>query len=318
MSPSRVLFIGRATLDVVYSVDHFPAEDTKVFARAMRVAPGGPATNAAITHALLGGKTALMTAIGGGPWARPVREELDGLGIDLIDLAAGSSYQTPLTTVLVNESAATRTIVNPPQLEVALKTVEAWNPAWGAMPGLVLTDGFHLHAALPLLRSLRTAGAQICLDGGSWKPGTEELAPRLAVAICSERFALPGRQANADDAIAWFAGVGVPHIAITRGPQPIVGWDLHPTDENLSVGTPGLHPTDENLSVGTPGHGRRFAIEIEKIEAVDTLGAGDVLHGAFCYEFNGTGEFEPALRKAAQIATRSCRGLGIRCGTECS
>jgi hypothetical protein len=27
---------------------------------------------------------------------------------------------------------------------------------------------------------------------------------------------------------------------------------LHPTDEDLSVGTPTLHPTDEDLSVGTP------------------------------------------------------------------
>jgi hypothetical protein len=27
---------------------------------------------------------------------------------------------------------------------------------------------------------------------------------------------------------------------------------LHPTDEDLSVGTPILHPTDEDLSVGTP------------------------------------------------------------------
>jgi transposase len=27
---------------------------------------------------------------------------------------------------------------------------------------------------------------------------------------------------------------------------------LHPTDEDLSVGTPVLHPTDEDLSVGTP------------------------------------------------------------------
>ena len=114
MTSPRVLFVGRATLDVVYSLDQFPSEDTKVFARAMHVAPGGPATNAAITHALLGGKRVLMTAVGRGPWAAPVREELRGLGIELIDLAAGTAYETPLTTVLVNEAGATRTIVNPP------------------------------------------------------------------------------------------------------------------------------------------------------------------------------------------------------------
>src|SRR5947209_17764566 len=124
MTSSAVLFVGRATLDVIYSLHQFPTQDTKVFARAVQVAPGGPATNAAITHALLGGRAVLMAPLGGGPWAMPVREELTRLGIELIDLAAGTSYETPMTTVLLNEADATRTIVNPPQSTVALNRVE--------------------------------------------------------------------------------------------------------------------------------------------------------------------------------------------------
>src|SRR5579862_4898484 len=89
----RVLFVGRATLDVVYSLEQFPAEDTKVFAQAIRAAPGGPATNAAITHALLGGSSVLMAAIGAGPWAATVRQELDRMGVEVIDLAARTAYE---------------------------------------------------------------------------------------------------------------------------------------------------------------------------------------------------------------------------------
>jgi sugar/nucleoside kinase (ribokinase family) len=284
MTSSRVLFIGRATLDVVYALDRFPVEDTKVFARAMRAAPGGPATNAAITHALLGGNGSLMAAVGGGPWAAPVRAELERLGVELIDLAEGTAYETPLTTVLLSESSATRTIVNPPQADVMPRLAEAWDSAWGDVPSLILSDGFHLHETLPLLRACRAGGTQLCLDGGSWKPGTDELANLLSVAICSERFAVPGRRSDPETSLEWLAEQGVPHIAITRGAKPILGWD----------------------------RGRRFEIGIEKVDAVDTLGAGDVLHGAFCYHFARTGEFEPTLRLAAQIATQSCRGLGIR------
>ena len=114
MSSPRVLFVGRTTLDVVYALDQFPAEDTKVFARELRAAPGGPATNAAITHALLGGKAILMSAVGGGPWSIPVRAELDRHHIELIDLVRDTPYETPLTTVLLNRASSTRTIVNPP------------------------------------------------------------------------------------------------------------------------------------------------------------------------------------------------------------
>lgn len=53
--------------------------------------------------------------------------------------------------------------------------------------------------------------------------------------------------------------------AIYRGSKCVIfgsrqGWccpgfeqtDIHPIDEDLSLGTPGLHPTDQDLSVGTP------------------------------------------------------------------
>ena len=249
----------------------------------MHAAPGGPAANAAITHALLGGESQLMTAIGGGPWAATVRNELERLGVELIDLAEGTSYETPLTTVLVNQARATRTIVNPPQSGINLRRPERWNGGWGDPPELILTDGFHLAETLPLLRALRAGGAQICLDGGSWKPGTAELANLLSVAICSERFAVPETPAHLDATIAWFDGKSVPQIAITRGARPILGWD----------------------------RGRKFEIDVRKIDAVDTTAAGDVLHGAFCFYFAQTGDFEGALRIAAEVATRSCLGLGI-------
>jgi sugar/nucleoside kinase (ribokinase family) len=280
----RALFAGRATLDVVYSLDQFPAPDTKVFARDLRVAPGGPAVNAAITHALLGGQGALMTAVGGGPWAGLVRTELERLGINLIDLAAGTGYETPLTTVLLDTAHATRTIVNPPPSTIELNRRPGWDPAWAETPAVALTDGFHLTETMAVLAGCHEAGTMLVLDGGSWKPGTEEIAPLLTAAICSERFSVPGRPSDADSTIAWFEEQGVPHVAVTRGPRAILGSD----------------------------RGHRFEVEIARIDAVDTLGAGDVLHGAFCFHFARMQDFEPALRLAAGIATRSCLRLGIQ------
>lgn len=284
--PEGVLFVGRTTLDAVYFLDALPGEDTKVFALAFRLAPGGPACNAAITHALLGGHATLLSAVGCGAAGDVVRKELDRCGVQIVDLAAGTDYKTPLTTVLVNSSAASRTIVNPPAapLQIALLAGD-WPANWGDRPRLVLADGFYLEETLPLLAGLRDAGCRICFDGGSWKPDTDRLAPLLTAAICSERFALPGKPADAEATLAWFADRGVPYAAVTRGAGPILAVD----------------------------RGRRFAVEVEAVEAVDTLGAGDVLHGAFCFYFAAGHDFEDSLRRAVGIATRSCRGLGIDC-----
>ena len=209
-----------------------------------------------------------------------------GAEYELIDLAAGTDYETPLTTVLVNTAAATRTIVNPPAAELEIAPLAGeWRASWGERPRVAMTDGFYLEETLPLLAATRDAGCEICFDGGSWKPGTDRLAPMLMAAICSERFALPGKAADAEATLAWFTGQGVPCAAVTRGARPILAVD----------------------------RGRRFEIEVEPVAAVDTLGAGDVLHGAFCFEYARAGDFEAALRFAAGIATRSCGGVGIAC-----
>jgi sugar/nucleoside kinase (ribokinase family) len=289
MNPPRVLFIGRSTLDALYRLDHLPAEDTKIYAEDFHAAPGGPALNAALTHALLGGKSMLVSAVGGGPWAAQVRAELDRHQIALLDPAAGTEYETPLTTVLIGANHSSRTIINPPLSTVQLPHWSgSWEqsvPAeWGSVPPVVLTDGFHIAETLPLLTACKVAGAALCLDGGSWKPGTAELAPLLTAAICSERFAVPGLDGTPESLFAWFASQGVPSVALTRGPRSILGWQ----------------------------RGCRFEIEIAPIDAVDTLGAGDVLHGAFCHHFALKPDFESALRRASEIATLSCQNFGIQ------
>ena len=289
MKASRALFVGRTTLDAAYWLESMPEENSKVFARQFHAAPGGPATNAAITHALLGGETILVSAIGAGPWAARVREELYALGIDLVDIAAGTAYETPLCAVLVNGANGSRTIVNPPVPPVELRRLGAWQQEdlSGELPRIVMTDGFFFDETRTLLTSLRDAGATLCLDGGSWKPGTAELATLLTVAICSERFTVPshcGPTTDPEAVITWFAARGLPHVAITRGGQSILGWN----------------------------RGRRFEIEVAPVNATDTLGAGDVLHGAFCHFFAQEPDFEPALRRASEIATLSCQSQGIR------
>lgn len=285
---SRVLFLGRATLDALYRLDGLPAEDAKVYARQFHAAPGGPALNAALTNALLGGESMLVSAVGGGMWAAQLREEFDRQRIALLDLAAGTSYEAPLCTVLIHAANGSRTIVNPPLSTVYLPPLAAtWQEAlpvdWTPLPKVALTDGFHLEQTLPLLKSCHGAGVSLCLDGGSWKPSTAELAPLLSVAICGERFAIPGQESDPESIFAWLASQGVPCIAQTRGPKPILCWE----------------------------RGRRFEIEVASIEAADTLGAGDVLHGAFVHFFAMGEEFETALRRAAEVATASCLSMGI-------
>jgi sugar/nucleoside kinase (ribokinase family) len=47
-------------------------------------------------------------------------------------------------------------------------------------------------------------------------------------------------------------------------------------------------------------------------QAIDTLGAGDIFHGAFCHAFAGGQDFRASLEAAAAVASRSTESWGPR------
>jgi sugar/nucleoside kinase (ribokinase family) len=143
----------------------------------------------------------------------------------------------------------------------------------------VLSDGHLPELALPILRRARETGVPTMLDGGSWKPWTAELLPWIDIAVVSSRFAPPG----VADVLAFLrARVGA--AAVTAGPGPI-RW------------------------TAGPGSG---AIRPPPAAAVDTLGAGDIFHGAFCHAFAESRDFSASLAAAAGVASRSCAFWGPR------
>jgi len=53
-------------------------------------------------------------------------------------------------------------------------------------------------------------------------------------------------------------------------------------------------------------------IAVPEVSAIDTLGAGDIFHGAFCYFFRRDRDFPQALADAAEVAAASCTRFGTR------
>ncbi|MDD5631094.1 MAG: PfkB family carbohydrate kinase, partial [Methylococcales bacterium] len=95
-----VLCVGHASYDLVFSVDHHPAEDEKIVAGGFVSCGGGPAANAAVTVAKLGFKSAFSGYLGQDLYGEKHYQELVGLGVNA-DLISRGTSPTPLSTVLV-------------------------------------------------------------------------------------------------------------------------------------------------------------------------------------------------------------------------
>lgn len=276
-----VIFVGLSTIDVIYSVDKFPKANEKVAARSQDVFVGGPSTNASIAYAHLGGKAALVTAVGKHPLAAMVREETSRYGIQLIDLNAQFADLPAISSVMVNRSGQ-RNVVSANAIRVHTpETVVDHHVLSNAR--MVMVDGHHMEACKVWAAEARVLGKPVVFDGGSWKDGTDLLLKSVTTAICSADFLPPGSK-NSQQAVEYLRAHGVANVAVTHGGEPI-----------------------EFVSGMTEG-----TLRVPQVEVTDTTGAGDVLHGAYCYYATLGHGFVEALSEAAEIAAESCRHQGTR------
>lgn len=259
------LFIGLAVLDVIQLVDAPPGPDEKIVALDQAVAAGGPAANAAVAFAALGGRALLAAPVGAGPLAELIRADLTACGVELIDCAAapaarGAAAAGPsVSSCTISAATGERSVVStnararpdPAPLSALSDAVAAGAPA----PDVVLIDGHNPPLARAGLDLAERVGALRLMDAGSWKDDAADLPGRCDVVAPSARFHPPGPAGalrEPADVAAWLRGRGTGAVVLTRGSAPVLWWC-----------------GERSGSAAPPAVG-----------AVDTLGAGDVFHGA--------------------------------------
>ena len=278
----KALFWGRSVCDLTYNLKSYPVENDKIFADDFLIQPGGTALNPAITFAYLAGNSYLISRLGNNHFAKIVKDDLKKYNVQVFDLSNDDNFQIPLSTIFVNSKNSLRTIINSPknttlksfEREKLIQIIDEVNP------GIILIDGFELENNYDVLEYAKKKNIKIVFDGGSWKENTNEYLKFIDIAICSGKFRIPGLLL--DETIIKLHQYGIKYVAFTQDEKPIIS-------------------SIEN---------KRELIPVEKINAVDTLGAGDVFHGAFCFYFLGSNDFNDSLKKASQIASQSCRYFG--------
>ena len=274
------VFVGLATLDTVSRVPHHPAPNEKLTALRQDVAAGGPAANAAVAFAALGGQAILVTALGRHPFAQLAAMELASCGVRVIDVMTRTEALPPVSSIYVDDRTAERSVVSVNEVvDVAAPPGRLDEAMDGA--SVVLVDGHHPRLAVAAARLAADRGVPVVLDAGSWKPVLRELLPHVQIAACSADFRLPGVPKDEDALAGELMRDGPTSVLITHGADPVRWWDR------------------------SEGHG---AVAVPAVRAADTLGAGDVFHGALA--------MATAVRPSATLASRIVTAnaiAGLRC-----
>jgi sugar/nucleoside kinase (ribokinase family) len=285
MASKRGLFVGLTTLDCLYQAESPPAANEKVVAHKSLLVAGGPATNAAVAFAQLGGsqgnQALLASVLGEHPLTTLLREDLQGHGVTLADLAPTTLSPPPVSSIVVSQATGERAVVASNAVDRQAK-IDHIPPDLLQSVDVVLIDGHQMAVSAHIAKEAKAQGIPVVVDAGSWKPNFEVILALADTVIASANF-LPPDCAKAKDVFAYLTALKVPQMAITQGAEPI------------------LYQAAE----------RSGEIEIPQIRAVDTLGAGDIFHGAFCH-FCLSHEFEEALLKASRSASFACQYWGTR------
>lgn len=277
------VFVGLATLDVIHRITRAPATNQKITATDQFVAAGGPAANAAVTFAALGGRATLVTALGDDPVADLIRADLAAYGVSVVDSAVGTTRAVPVSAVSVVESSGDRSVVS-------LDAVSSDATPPGDLGDLVaaadvlLVDGHHPRIALAAVRYAAAEGVSAVVDAGRWKPVMSDIRPLATDMVCSNDFRVPGTDGPAATA-ASLIGDGVRTVVITHGGDPVEWWS----------------------------DGESGSVPVDPVTVVDTLGAGDAFHGAYSFFVTQVdGGIAERIDRSARVAALRCSVVGPR------
>lgn len=275
------LFVGLVTLDLIYLTKSLPTNNQKLVALDYSVASGGPATNAAITYSsYFGNQATLMAVLGCHPITNLIINDLERKKIAIADLNPIFDQPPPVSSIMVTKATGERSVIS---INASKSQVNSKSIPDNILENvdIILIDGHQMMISEIIAQKAKLNNIPVVIDGGSWKVGFERVLPYVNYAICSANFYPPNCQ-NKVEVIEYLVSMGIEYIAITNGENPI----------------------DYYIQ------GKTGKIAVPKIEnVVDTLGAGDIFHGAFCH-YILTESFIDALIKSAKIASESCQFFG--------
>lgn len=280
----NILCIGMPVRDLTFGVQAVPGRGQKFNADRFSQICGGNALNAAIGINRLGGHAALTGPIGDASEtsSRYIFDDLGREGIDTTHLVHMAGLVTPISGIMMDTSGE-RTIVSfrdPGLWKVRLPDADSLLRDCAA----ILIESRCASFATDLCHEARRRDLPVVVDIDSTVSQREGLLTASSHLIFSDE-ALQSTAGVSDNlkALQKIATLTSSFLAVTRGPK----------------GTLWL---DEN---GSPQETAAFPVH-----TVDTLGAGDIFHGAFTLAIVEGQPLTGALRFASAAAALKCTRYG--------
>ena len=272
----KVLCLGHATWDIVIPVDEYPIENTKNRVNNLIECGGGPASNAAYLLGKWGIDTYFCGVVGNDENGKKIKKEFinDNVNTDYLQLS--DNHTTTTSYVIVNEKTGSRTALahHPSNLKMNDQVID--NDF-----RFLHIDGQEYEMSLKMLENKNIISV---IDAGRVTDEVIDLCKKVNYVVCSKDFAL--KYTNEKDLEKIFQKLK----------KDFKGEIIITLEEK------GCAYYHDKLKI----------IPTIKVKPVDSTGAGDIFHGAFCYGIANGYPLEKAIKYGNIAAGLSCQTMGAR------
>jgi sulfofructose kinase len=283
---TRVVCVGHAAMDSIYRVPTIPIEPIKVFATGYQQSGGGMAANASVAAARLGADAHYWGRVGDDTVGTSIVDQLRAERVNTETVLRMRGRASPTAAILISDNGERLICV---YNDTSFDTDTSWLPLLSLRTfDIVLADVRWPEGSLATMRAARTLGVPTVLDGDIGDAAAlASLAHVADYAIFSERgLTLASGTSDVGAGLLRIEQIAGGIVGVTLGPEGLL-WREH-GDERRSRA-----PT---------------------IDALDTLGAGDVFHAAFALAVAEGSDVAAAARFANAAAALKCRRIGGRLG----
>ncbi len=276
--------VGISVVDILLVMDGFRTGEGSFHGERMYTEGGGMAATALCAAARLGSRTRLFSRVGGDIHGRFVIEGLERFGVDASGVRMIEGRNTTVSIVLVDRATGEKqfyseyeksAFIDP--LEMDLSLLEGTD--------VLLLDGHWTDQALRAAQWARTRGIPVVSDFKRMYAGLEDVFPLVDYHLLPRFFAA--------------------ELTGERDPESILR-----ALASRYPGTPVITGGSEGGMYFLDGAVRTY--RSFPVECMDSTGAGDAFHGAFCHFLARGADMARCLELASAVGALNCRALGGR------
>jgi sulfofructose kinase len=279
--------VGLNATDTLLIVSHFPAYAGKVPFEAEVLSPGGQVASALVTVAKLGLRVKYIGTVGDDERGRVQIESLRETGINLDDVEIRENCPNQTAYIIIDQSTGERTVLwsRPHCLRLEPESVTLDKIAGARMLHI---DGHDTPAVEKAAQLARSRGIPVTCDVDTIYSGFDLVLESVDYLVASSEF--PGQWTSDRDPFRALETIQKEHKMKCAA---------------MTLGSHGALARIDGKFVYSPAF---------VVNCVDTTGAGDIFHGAFCYAVLEGLPMRETLEFSNAMAALNCTKLGARGG----